>query len=195
MLLWNIRWALYNTTDFGEGVEDTTTVISVSGTDINTCTPSGRFPALANVHSVNFLGNMNYQTDGIVIYSLPYFLGGTWTPAIVNGGMGTAMPPATITAFPLGSFAITGTNAWVLCGDTNTPCRTGVCVNMRNYPYLYMQRNPSRDTTLPNGWPKTIRQISTVTANDCATYPSPPVPIRSGRSVSKNIEIDISTSA
>jgi len=188
-------WALYNTTDYGAGAEDSTSVISVRGTDINTCTRVGQIPVLRNVQSIRYLGNSDYGQDGVVIYALPYILGGTWNAVL--GGVSTPLP-AGITGFSLGSIAITGLNSWVICGDTDSPCTNGVCVNMRNFGSLFLQRNTARDTSLPTGWPKTVRQVTQVTSDVCSNYPNPPALLNSAklaRSFSKEPVISISTYA
>ncbi|CAL8113190.1 unnamed protein product [Orchesella dallaii] len=187
-------WALYNTTDYGEGAEDSTTVISVRGTDINTCTQAGQIPVLRNVQSVHYLGSTNYGEDGVVIYALPYLLGGMWS-AVLNGVV-TPLPTG-IRGFSLGSIAMTGNNSWIICGDTDTPCTNGVCINMRNFGSLFLQRNAARDTSLPNGWPRTVRQVNMVSSNECSNYPSPPPLLNNRRiirSATQDVDISIFTS-
>lgn len=178
---------MFNTTNYGEGAEDSTMVISVRGTDIRTCTQPGQVPVLRNVQSLHYLGNKDYAMDGIFIYSQSFMLGGMWdVPA--NG-----MLPTGVTGVPLGSIAVTGDKQWVICGTRGDQC-SGVCINMKNHGRLFMNRNPQADTSIPNGWPKIVRQVRTVTEDECKKYPSPTQPNtrRLIRSVHNDIEIIVS---
>ncbi len=104
-----------------------------------------------------------------------------------------AQLPTTISGFPLGSIAITGSSPWVICADRDTPCSKGVCVDMSKYGKLFLQRNVSKDSTLAKQWPKIVRKVQIVSQDECSLYPSP-APLSSKRIFKRNTltSVDVS---
>jgi hypothetical protein len=132
------RWALYNNTQFGQGMETTTSVITIRGYDTQSCASYQQYPAFRLVQSANFLGNPMLNNPGIIIFSEPNFLGASFfyngppivgTPMVIGGESGSGP-----NAIRLGSFAITGIaginqgNYWRLCADVM--CITAVCIDL-----------------------------------------------------------------
>lgn len=144
------------------------------------------------MQSLVYLGSAKQEDNGMIIYSLPYLLGGSWNVTVSATGTVTQLP-STISGFPLGSIAITGSSHWVICEDTDTPCSKGVCVDMNNYGKLFLQRNVSKDSSLANRWPKIVRKVQIVTKDECSLYPSP-APLTSTRLFKRNAltSVDVS---
>lgn len=74
----SFRWALYNTINYGELKERSTSVMTIRGSAFNpkfTCVPFANYPDLKNTKSVRFLGNPVVNMPGLLIMSEPNWIG------------------------------------------------------------------------------------------------------------------------
>lgn len=120
--------------------------------------------------SLNFLGNANPTMDGLTIFTESSFVGGQWAITTLPGAL-----PADMTGYRMGSFAITGTSVWLICGDTTCTTGNSVCVDMTlQTGGLFLVRNALTDTT--TSWPRVVRAVMSSTSTACQQYTNPPTP-------------------
>lgn len=178
------RWALYNTTNFGQGFETTTNVMTIRGFDAQSCASTTTYPAIGKVQSIHWLGNTQREMPGLFIFSEPNFLGTRFSAP--TGGSGTAPTADTVTrlaatagdmdSIKLGSLAITGPGMWRLCSDVD--CLSAICIDVTRYRgTLYMNRNVITDTSA--SWPAYVRAyvLNPKDTSVCISDGSPPVPV------------------
>lgn len=169
---------MYNTTNFGQGFESTTNVMTIRGYDAQSCASTTAFPALRQVQSAHWLGNPQKEVSGLVIYSEPNFLGSRFSvppPDLVPGDTPTPLK-GDVTAIRLGSLAITGLGKWRLCADAM--CLTAICIDVGKYRgQLYLNRNVITDTSA--AWPGYVRAYvyNPTDTSVCDSDGSPPLPV------------------
>lgn len=146
-------------------MEETSTSVDVyRSLDLKNCT---RLP-LNNTKSLNFLGSGDLDIDQVSIYNEPNFLGGFLN---ISGPTG---PFENITSgFNLGSIAITGNKAWLICEDAD--CNYSICIDASKHGGAFYYANKYMDYCIYPIWPKIVRRVEITTSSACLNENNPEI--------------------